>query len=346
MQNCNNDFLNSIILNMDKVLNTDQLILLKNTLEVQLYKYEVILPSRDLVVYDANVNEKIIKIFIASKRLENCSMGTLKQYNRFVRIMLEYINKDYNKIKTNDIKFFLIKYQENRKISNGYLDTIRLYISSFFSFLSAENYIEHNPCLAIKRIKSEKKIYPVFDGETLEKLRCGCKDERTRAVIEILYSTGMRIGELFTTNIGDVDFNKREIKLSNTKGKKERIVYFTPSASLHLKKYLVTRNDYYSLNINDEKINSIPLITAKKGNCGRLSIGGLRRIVEELGVDLKISDVHPHKFRRTLATTALSKGMDLSEVQEILGHSEITTTRMYCNISQENTKNTYNRLII
>lgn len=265
-------------------------------------------------------------LFICSKRVEGCSEKTLKYYKLTIENMLQQINKDVSDIETEDLRGFLCYYNERSNCSKVTIDNIRRIISSFFSWLEEENYILKSPSRRIHKIKTGKVVKDIYTDENLEIMRDNCIELRDLAIIDLLNSTGIRVGELVKLNISDINFNERECIVLG-KGDKQRKVYFDARTTIHLQNYLGNRND-----------KNEALFVSLLRPYNRLNISGVEIRLRQLGKRLNITGVHPHKFRRTLATRAIDKGMPIEQVQHLLGHSKIDTTLQYAMVSQSNVK--------
>lgn len=274
-----------------------------------------------------------LNIFICAKRVEGCSEKSIKYYKSTVENMLETLNKPVKYVVTEDLRAYLVEYQKRNNCSKVSIDNIRRILSSFFSWLEDENYIIKSPVRRIHKIRTGKVVKEIYTDENLEVMRDNCKGIRDLAIIDLLNSTGMRVGELVKLNIDDVDFNERECIVLG-KGDKQRKVYFDAKAKIHLKKYIDSRND-------DNKALFVTLL--KPYN--RLKISGVEIRMRELGRSLNINKVHPHKFRRTLATRAIDKGMPIEQVQQLLGHQKIDTTLQYAMVNQNNVKISHKKYI-
>ena len=274
-----------------------------------------------------------LQLFIIRKKTEGKSDRTLQQYQLHLNKLLQYLNKPLDKITEDDLFLYLACYRKTKNISNSYLDNMRLVFSSFFTWLNNKGYITKNPTMGLEPIKSEKKIKKPFSDEELKRLRRACTQDRDIALIEFLYSTGVRASELVSLNRSDIDFCEKNAIVYG-KGNKEREVYLTATASLYLKEYLENRTD------NDDA-----LFVSIRKPYKRLTIAGLERIVKNLGKSAGVENCHPHRFRRTMATNVLRKGAPLEEVKELLGHSKLDTTMIYCTVSRENVKHTHRKLM-
>ncbi|MCR5702452.1 MAG: tyrosine-type recombinase/integrase [Lachnospiraceae bacterium] len=278
-------------------------------------------------------NGEIITMFISSKRVEGCSEKTLKYYRNTIDDMISVINKNVRHILTEDLRKYLTDYQTKNQTSRVTIDNIRRILSSFFSWLEDEDYIIKSPVRRIHKIKTSSCIKETYSDEDLEKLRDNCDELRDLAMIDLLVSTGMRVGEMVILNRGDINFTERECIVFG-KGNKERIVYFDARTKLHLKKYLDSRTD-----------DNPALFVTLRAPYKRLQIGGVECRLRELGRRMSIVKVHPHKFRRTLATMAIDKGMPIEQLQRLLGHQRIDTTLQYAMVKQCNVKNAHRKYI-
>lgn len=291
------------------------------------------------VVYESNEaelsNEKknYCDMFISSKRVEGCSEKSLKYYKSTIENMLNVLGKEIKHITTEDLREYLSNYYENSSCGKVTIDNIRRILSSFFSWLEDENYILKSPVRRIHKIKTGKVIKETYTDEHLEIMRDNCKEIRDLAMIDLLNSTGIRVGELVKLNIDDVNFNERECIVTG-KGDKQRKVYFDARTKIHLENYLKSR-------IDDNSALFVSLI--KPYN--RLKISGVEIRMRELGRKLNITKLHPHKFRRTLATRAIDKGMPIEQVQQLLGHQKIDTTLKYAMVNQNNIKISHRKFI-
>ena len=278
-------------------------------------------------------NNKVVDLFISAKRVEGCSVKSLKYYSVTIATMLSAIQKDIRHINTDDLREYLTEYQNGKHASKVTIDNIRRILSSFFSWLEDEDYIVKSPVRRIHKVKSTSTIKEIYSDESLETMRDNCVTIRDLAIIDMLASTGMRVGEMVLLNREDVDFQERECVVLG-KGDKERPVYFDARTKLHLQQYL------------DSRIDDNPaLFVSLKAPYNRLKIGGVEVRIRELGRRLGIKKAHPHKFRRTLATTVIDKGMPIEQLQTLLGHARIDTTLMYAKVKQSNVKLAHRKYI-
>lgn len=322
------EFIRTINGKMTKYLNNYQMEKLDEVLNLSLYAYTVIQTTErkeDEINY--------IKLFIASKRVEGCSERTLNYYETTIKKLLKDINKDIKTITTDDLRRYLTNYQDNNNCSKVTIDNVRRILSSFFSWLEDEDYIIKSPIRRIHKIKTTKVVRETYSDETLEILRDNCIETRDLAIIDFLSSTGVRVGELVKLNREDINFNNRSCIVFG-KGAKEREVYFDARTKLHLEKYLSERKD-------KNPALFVSLLKPYK----RLEISGIEIRLRKMGEELELNKVHPHKFRRTLATKAIDKGMPIEQVQRLLGHAKIDTTLQYAMVNQNNVKLSHHKYI-
>ena len=282
---------------------------------------------------DVITNEEYLELFTSAKKVEGCSDKTLRYYKATIKKLFDLLNKHISHITTDDMRKYLSEYQKINNCSKGNIDNIRRILSSFFSWLEDENYILKSPVRRIHKIKTAKTVKETYTDEALETMRDNCSCLRDLAIIDLLASTGIRVGELVHLNISDIDFENRECIVFG-KGSKERPVYFDARTKIHLKNYLNTRTD-------DNPALFVSLLKPHD----RLEISGVEIRLRELGRKLNITKVHPHKFRRTLATRAIDKGMPIEQVQKLLGHSKIDTTMEYAMVDQNNVKISHRKYI-
>lgn len=278
-------------------------------------------------------NENYLKMFIDAKRIEGCSERTLQYYNLTVSQLLSFVTVPVRKMTTDEIRGYLAEYQQRNNCSKVTVDNVRRNISSFFSWLEEEDYILKSPMKRIHKIKTKQPVKEIISDEMIERLRDNCKCVRDLAMIDLLYSTGIRVGELVGLNISDINFEERECVVYG-KGDKERKVYFDAKAKLHLQNYIESRQD-----------DNPALFITLDAPYDRLKISGVEIRVRELGRKLQMDKIHPHKFRRTMATRAIDKGMPIEQVQKILGHSQIDTTMQYAIVNQNNVKTSHRKYI-
>ena len=278
-------------------------------------------------------NREYLQMFLAAKTIEGCSKRTIQYYRVTIEKMLTVMNQPIRKITTEDMRSYLSRYQEWNGCSKVTVDNVRRNISSFFSWLEEENYILKSPMRRIHKIKTNQQVKEIITDEDIERLRDSCSCKRDLAMIDVLYSAGIRVGELVNLNISDVDFEARECVVLG-KGGKERRVYFDAKSKLHLQAYLSSRVD-----------DNEALFVTLDAPHDRLKISGVEIRMRSLGRSNNLTRIHPHKFRRTMATRAIDKGMPIEQVQKILGHSQIDTTMQYAMVNQSNVKASHKRFI-
>ena len=278
-------------------------------------------------------NEEYMYMFLHAKQIEGCSERTIKYYESSIRHLFKRVFTPVRKITTDQIREYLSDYQKINDCSKTTLDNIRRNISSFFSWMEEEDHILKSPVRRVHKIKTKTVVKETISDEDIERLRDGCSNIRDVAIIDLLYSTGIRVGELINLDIDDIDFTERECIVFG-KGDKERRVYFDAKAKLHLQQYINSRND----------ANPALFVTLDAPH-ERLKISGVEIRLRELGRRLSIGRIHPHKFRRTMATRAIDKGMPIEQVQKVLGHSQIDTTMHYAIVNQNNVKASHRRFI-
>ena len=321
------EIISEILRIMLPALDNQQAILLKTTVEK-------VLEGKIISEDDTSAPEvDYVGLFITSKRIEGCSEKTLTYYKATIEKMLDKIEKTACNIKTEDLREYLSYYQTERKASKVTIDNIRRILSSFYSWLEDENYILKSPVRRIHKIKTTKVVKDTYSDEDLELMRDSCSSKRDLAIIDLLSSTGMRVGELVKLNKDDIDFNERECIVLG-KGDKERVVYFDARTKLHLSEYLESRSD-----------DCPALFISLNNPVSRITINAVEARLRELGKSIGLKKVHPHKFRRTLATTAIDKGMPIEQVQTLLGHQKIDTTLQYAMVKLQNVKASHRRFI-
>ncbi len=323
------NLVNEVIQRMLPHLNNAQLEKLQAVMQQVLFNYEVVESESK----DEPSEQNLTELFLSAKRIEGCSEKSLKYYKATIEAMLQGVKKDVKNIVTDDIRNYLTEYQATNHSSRVTIDNIRRILSSFFSWLEDEDYILKSPVRRIHKVKTASNIKETYSDEALELMRDNCSEIRDLAIIDMLASTGMRIGEMVLLNRNDIDFNERECVVFG-KGDKERIVYFDARTKIHLQNYLNSRKD-----------ENPALFVSLKEPYNRMTIGGIEARLRKLGTRLGLPKVHPHKFRRTLATMAIDKGMPIEQLQQLLGHRRIDTTLQYAMVKQSNVKIAHRKYI-
>ena len=317
---------------MASALNMEQLEELRRVLTNAFYGVDIT-EKEAIEPTDATDNGGMLDVFIAAKRIEGCSDKSLKYYTFTVRQMLNSMGKHFREISTDDLRRYLADYQQDRGSSKVTIDNMRRIFSSFFGLLEDEDYILKSPVRRIHKIKTDKPIKETISDEGLELLRDACDEIRDLAIVDLLASSGMRVGELVNLNRGDMNFHERECVVLG-KGGSERMVYFDARTKIHLLNYLESRDD-----------NNPALFVSLNQPYERLLVGGVETRLRKIGKRADLKKVHPHKFRRTLATRAIDKGMPIEQVQRLLGHVKIDTTMHYAMVNQSNVKNSHRKFI-
>ena len=314
-----------IVNEMAEYLNVSQM---KKLQEVLLKTF-----SEKELAKETSSNEEYLQLFLDAKKIEGCSERTIHYYRTTIEKLLLTVDTPVRKMSTEEIRRYLVEYQKINNCSKVTVDNVRRNISSFFSWLEEEDYVLKSPMKRIHKIKTKQQVKETISDEDIEKMRDHCECARDLAMIDLLYSTGIRVGELVNLNIEDINFEARECVVFG-KGDKERKVYFDAKAKIHLQQYLRTRTD-----------SNPALFVTLDAPHNRLKISGVEIRIRKLGRKLNLNKIHPHKFRRTMATRAIDKGMPIEQVQKILGHSQIDTTMQYAIVNQINVKTSHQKFI-
>lgn len=323
------NLINEVIQGMLPFLNNAQTEKLQEVMQHTLFNYSVIADQNN----NEQLEQNLVELFLSAKRIEGCSEKSLKYYESTILSLLADLGKDVKHIITDDIRTYLTDYQSRKQSSKVTIDNIRRILSSFFSWLEDEDYILKSPVRRIHKVKTGATIKETYTDEALELMRDNCTQLRDLAMIDMLASTGMRVGEMVLLNREDIDFNERECVVFG-KGDKERIVYFDARTKIHLQNYLNSRDDD----------NPALFVSLQKPH-NRLQISGVEVRLRQYGKLLGLNKVHPHKFRRTLATMAIDKGMPIEQLQQLLGHRRIDTTLQYAMVKQSNVKIAHRKYI-
>ena len=321
--------MNQVLLAMSQTLGSQQIERLKDVLEVTFKNVEFIEKTESSNETDL----EMVSTFLSAKRVEGCSDKSMRYYESTLKNALNKIGKGVKNISTDDLRKYLDNYQKVSGASKVTVDNIRRILSSFFSWLEEEFYIIKSPVRRIHKVKTGKVVKETYSDEALELMRDSCENPRDLALIDILASTGMRVGELVKLNRDDIDFQNRECIVTG-KGNKQRIVYFDARTKIHLQNYLRERTD-------SDNALFVTLLAPHK----RLQISGVEIRLRQIGRALNMTKVHPHKFRRTLATMAIDKGMPIEQVQHSLGHQSLDTTLQYAMVNQSNVKMSHHKFI-
>lgn len=326
------DILNDIVSGIKDVLSDEQLKLVNSSIKDVLAKYEINKKASNEERREKE-NTELLETFLSAKKIEGCSDKTIHYYQSSIVKLLKGLSKCIKEICTNDIRRYLAEIQERNGLSKVTIDNLRRIFSSFFSWLEDEDYIAKSPVRRIHKVRTDTLVKEVLSDENIETLRDSCKESRDLAMIDLLLSTGVRVGELVKMNRDDIDFQERQCKVFG-KGNKEREVYFNARTKIHLQRYLESRTDD----------NPALFVSLAKPHT-RLTISGVEVRLRKMGKNVHIDKVHPHKFRRTLATMAIDRGMPIEQVQKLLGHVRIDTTLHYAMVNQQNVKIAHRKFI-
>ena len=324
------NLINEIEVAMQSVLDAEQINKLRKVLD---YTFRNITVSPKATTQSQSNNEELVNKFIAAKKVEGCSEKSMYYYKSTIDGALRKVEKDVVHISTDDLRNYLNTYQSESGASKVTVDNIRRILSSFFSWLEEENYVIKRPVRRIHKVKVGKTVKETYTDEALERMRDHCHSDRDLALIELPASTGMRVGELVKLNRSDIDYQNRECVVTG-KGDKQRKVYFDARTKIHLMDYIESRTD-------DNETLFVSLLAPYN----RLEISSVEIRLRRLGRELNIPKVHPHKFRRTLATMAIDKGMPIEQVQHLLGHQSLDTTLQYAMVNQNNVKLSHHKFL-
>lgn len=319
--------LENVINQMTPHLDLEQIEHLYNVLYVNFHGVKVKREETALSKTGIDGDEAKIRMFVASKKAVNRQTGTLKQYSKEIHNMLAFLGKRLEDITGMDLRYYYGAMRETRGIKMSTMQTRLHYLSSFWDFLNSEELVKTNPVKKVGALKLEKTIKKPFTIEELEALRGGCQELRDRALVEFLYSTGVRVSELVALNVGDIEMGKQELIVYG-KGSKERKTYLTDGSKFYLRRYLKERG------ARPEE----PLFITLDAPHNRLSVAGVQCMLRQLGKRTGVGKVHPHRFRRTIATDLLNMGMPIEQVKEFLGHEKLDTTMIYCTVKAESVK--------
>ena len=321
---------------------TDEISTIIDSISFCLRNYEIMPKETSIVVYDNSDSQIISKFFIA-KAVEGLCQSSLDYYRVILRAFILQVGKHIKEIVTDDVRIYLA-YKKINKCSDNTLNNIRRTLSSFFTWCTEEGIIDKNPMLRIKGVRQVKKLKKPLSEDDMEKLRSLAKTKRNKAIIEFLFSTGCRVSEMVNVNRNDVDWQNAQIDVLG-KGRKYRTVYLSARCKIALQEYLSSRtDDLDALFLSDYEGMCQQLKDMNKPT--RISKGAVEIMLRNLGKRAGISNVHPHRFRRTAATTALKRGMPIEQVQRMLGHESIQTTTIYAQSTNDEVKLAHEKFII
>lgn len=319
-----------VVTEMAPHLDQSQLEHLSNVLYVNFHGLEVQEQCTEVVPAGVEGDEAKIRMFVASKKAVNRQTNTLKQYTREIYNMLAFLGKRIEDITGMDLRYYYGVMREQRGIKMSTMQTRLHYLSSFWDFLTTEELVHGNPVKKVGLLKLEKTIKKPYSAADMEALRTSCSTLRDRALVEFLYSTGVRVSELVALNVGDIEMGRQELIVYG-KGSKERKTYLTDSAKFYLRRYLQARSA-------EEGINDRPLFVTLDKPHDRLTVAGVQYMLRQLGCRAGVENVHPHRFRRTIATDLLNRGMPIEQVKEFLGHEKLDTTMIYCTVEEDSVR--------
>ena len=324
-----------VVTEMAPHLDQSQLEHLSNVLYVNFHGLEVQEQCTEVVPAGVEGDEAKIRMFVASKKAVNRQTNTLKQYTREIYNMLAFLGKRIEDITGMDLRYYYGVMREQRGIKMSTMQTRLHYLSSFWDFLTTEELVHGNPVKKVGLLKLEKTIKKPYSAADMEALRTSCSTVRDRALVEFLYSTGVRVSELVALNVGDIEMGRQELIVYG-KGSKERKTYLTDSAKFYLRRYLQTRSA-------EEGINDRPLFVTLDKPHDRLTVAGVQYMLRQLGQRAGVENVHPHRFRRTIATDLLNRGMPIEQVKEFLGHEKLDTTMIYCTVKEDSVRSSHKK---
>ena len=306
---------------------------LKSYITAKLYDYRLVKEEKAVIPYEPSQNEQLYKMFMISKKLQGLSDKTLGVYGKEIKKFMNSINKPLNEVTTDDIRYYLACMQLKGTCTNVTIDNTRRFLSTFYNWMEEEEHIKRSPMKKVKKIKSKKEVKKPFTPQEVEVLKMNCKNKMEIAIVEMLFSTGARCNELVNIKIEDINFQENEIKILG-KGNKERIVYFNESTKARILDYM-----------KEKKVDSEYLFTKSLYPFTKLGRDRIEVIVRRLGERAGVEKTHPHRFRRTFASTAAKRGMPIEEIQKILGHESLSTTQIYVTVDDDEVKRNHKRLM-
>lgn len=327
---------------MSAAINKDQMDTLRNVLFVNFKGKKIVQEKNEIIVSTQDTDEEKIKLFAASKSIGGRKKSTIRQYVNEIRACHALINKQFEDITTMDLRWYFGIMQQQRKNKISTIKTKMRYLNSFFTFLVKEEMLIKNPLSKIEPPKTDCVVRKAFSAEEMEAIRKACPLVRDRALIEFLYATGLRVSEAVSLKVGDIDMYRKEFTVVG-KGNKERVVYISESAYYHLREYFQWREGLEG--ISRSELAERPLFIMLKSPHKGISKKGIEYLCQKIGERARLVNVHPHRFRRTFATNMLRHGMKLEELARLMGHSKLDTTMLYCNIDQDNVKNSYRKCV-
>lgn len=334
------EILMDVVQAMSNSLDEEQLDKLQNVLYIKFHGKQIMEEKNELQATGTDSDTVKVRLFVASKKVSGRQDNTLAQYVREISSCRNALNKNIEDITTMDLRWYFGMLRERNGISMVTLQGRMRYLNSFWSFLQKENMVAENPIARIESLRIESTIKQAFSAKEMEALKLSCNRSRDRALIEFLYATGVRVSELCSLKVGDIDLYKQEFKVMG-KGRKERHLYISDVACFHLFRYFKERMSREGVTI--EELAERPLFASVKQPYTGITVAGVQYLVKQLGRKAGVGNVHPHRFRRTFATDLLNRGMRIEEVMTLMGHTKIETTLIYCNIKQDNVRESYRK---
>lgn len=332
------DLINSLVIRLADSTNIS-VRELKNAIAGEMYDYSIEkIECTELSLGDGSVTEKLLETFIVGKLSSNMSENSIKQYIDVVHQLCDFYHKELNMITSEDVTNFLYRYKVINDCQDTTMESKRLYLSSVFGYLHKRKKIESNPMDMVDAIKCKEKVKQPLTDEEVERIRIACeserpvKRERDIALINFMLDSGVRVSELCSINLADVDFTKMQCKVLG-KGNKERMVYFSPRTLVRLQEYFKTRNDIQVSMSGMMYAIDTPLFAKVDKTCGRLKKTGVEYITTTLGKLSGVTRLHPHLLRATFATNLARRGVDIHVIAKALGHANLRTIERYVLLS-------------
>ncbi len=322
-------------------------------LELILGDFEINSRRTEVMVIDEDENQTLIRKFITAKIVKGLSDRTIKYYKETIDFFLLRVQKNIKDVTSDDIRLYTAIRLKKDKVTSTTAGNELRNLRSFYNWLQTEELIKRNPMAKIEPIKKEKIQKEAFTEDEVELIRAACASEMEAAIVEVLLSTGCRVGELVKMERQDIT---GETILVHGKGRKDRFVYLNARARIALGKYMSERSDevkyIFPKSINatsSQKMKKVRREWFKHADLiadGVRDVSGIEKTIKEIGRRAKVDNVHPHRFRRTCATLALRRGMPIEQVSKMLGHEQLSTTQIYLDLSEEEVKQTHRKYVI
>lgn len=326
-------FINNVVRHMETELTVWQLQKLKIVLTMDVSKFRIEESKNEVVIYDESSDLAAYKQYFVSMKLRGLADGTINLAMRTVDRFNRYMRKPFKEVTTNDIRLYIASRDMEHHLSKATLNRERGAICRFYSWLFEEEYIPKNPAKRVEAIKVEKRLKKAFTPIEVELMRNACIKPKEKAVFELLLSTGCRVTELTMLSMENYDQQSGSITVIG-KGNKERRVFVNARAKVAIDNYLKVKPHFTG-----------PIICGLHGVGTRMTANGIQKMVKEIAKRAGVAHAHPHKFRRTAATFAIKQGMEINNVRIFLGHSSISTTQGYIDVSGMDFKQIHERFI-